>query len=161
MSTLEFNSANQRRKAAQMGNISASNDPNQQIVDVNEQLIQGAAIVGAGDMLGLDRDTTLRLAQRKQKMDEQRARQRKTRSERIGEAYPQSVVDDERIQEIDAQERAFQRESPQRSADPLELLQLGADEADLQQVRAGRIENIKQVDQAGGGEGGRQRRMLQ
>lgn len=161
MSTLEFNSANQRRKAAQMGNISASNDPNQQIVDVNEQLIQGAAIVGAGDMLGLDRDTTLRLAQRKQKMDEQRARQRKTRSERIGEADPQSVVDDERIQEIDAQERAFQRESPQRSADPLELLQLGADEADLQQVRAGRIENIKQVDQAGGGEGGRQRRRLQ
>lgn len=161
MSTLEFNSANQRRNAAQMGNISASNDPNQQIVDVNEQLIRGAEVIGAGDTLGLDRDTTLKLARRKQKMDELRKQQRKARSERQGSSNSRLFSDDERIQDIDAQERAFQKELPQRAADPLELLQLGADEADLQQVRAGRIENIKQVDQAGGGEGGRERRRLQ
>ena len=161
MSTLEFNSANQRRNAAQMGNISASNDPNQQIVDVNEQLIRGAEVIGAGDTLGLDRDTTLKLAQRKQKMDELRRQQRKARSERQSSSDARLLADDELIQDIDAQERAFQKESPQRAADPLELLQLGADEADLQQVRAGRIENIKQVDQAGGGEGGRERRRLQ
>jgi hypothetical protein len=161
VSTLEFNSANQRRNAAQMGNISASNDPNQQIVDVNEQLIRGAEVIGAGDTLGLDRDTTLKLAQRKQKMDELRRQQRKARSERQSSSDARLLADDELIQDIDAQERAFQKESPQRAADPLELLQLGADEADLQQVRAGRIENIKQVDQAGGGEGGRERRRLQ
>ena len=155
-----------------MGNISASNDPLQQGYDETAQLIKGAQVIGAGRELGLDDDTTLKLAARKQKMDERRKQQRRNRgvtaspSGRVtqraaqqGPALPMQL--DRQLAEIDANERRFQKEVPQRAADPLELLQLGADEADLQQIRAGKIENILQVDQAGGGEGGRARRRLE
>jgi hypothetical protein len=43
---------NKRRQAA-MGNVSASNDPQQQAHDSNEQLIKGAEVLGAGRTLGL------------------------------------------------------------------------------------------------------------
>ena len=144
-----------------MGNISASNDPLQQGYDETAQLIKGAQVIGAGRELGLDDDTTLKLAARKQKMDERRKQQRRSARGRREGIDTGSFTQDERIQEIDANEQRFQKEVPQRAADPLELLQLGADEADLQQIRAGKIENILQVDQAGGGEGGRDRRRLQ
>ena len=172
MSTLEFNGEQNQRNYAQMGNISASNDPLQQGYDETAQLIKGAQVIGAGRELGLDDDTTLKLAARKQKMDERRQQQRRNRgvtasptgrvtqrATQQGPALP--MQKDQRLSDIDANERRFQKESPQRAADPLELLQLGADEADLQQIRSGRIENILQVDQAGGGEGGRDRRRLQ
>ena len=155
-----------------MGNISASNDPLQQGYDETAQLIKGAQVIGAGRELGLDDDTTLKLAARKQKMDERRQQQRRNRGVtaspsgrvtqrdvQLGPALP--MQKDQRLSDIDANERRFQKEVPQRAADPLELLALGADEADLQQIRSGRIENILQVDQAGGGEGGRDRRRLQ
>ena len=161
MSTLEFNGEQNQRNYAQMGNISASNDPLQQGYDETAQLIKGAQVIGAGRELGLDDDTTLKLAARKQKMDERRKQQRRSAKSRREGIDTGSIAQDERIQEIDANEQRFQKEVPQRAADPLELLALGADEADLQQVRAGRIENILQVDQAGGGEGGRDRRRLQ
>lgn len=172
MSTLEFNGEQNQRNYAQMGNISASNDPLQQGYDETAQLIKGAQVIGAGRELGLDDDTTLKLAARKQKMDERRKQQRRNRGvdvsatgrvtqrdRQLGPALPMEL--DPQLADIDANERRFQKEVPQRAADPLELLQLGADEADLQQVRAGKIENILQVDQAGGGEGGRDRRRLQ
>lgn len=161
MSTLEFNGEQNQRNYAQMGNISASNDPLQQGYDETAQLIKGAQVIGAGRELGLDDDTTLKLAARKQKMDERRKQQRRSARGRRESIDTGSIAQDERIQEIDANEQRFQKEVPQRAADPLELLALGVDEADLQQVRAGRIENILQVDQAGGGEGGRDRRRLQ
>ena len=172
MSTLEFNGEQNQRNYAQMGNISASNDPLQQGYDETALLIKGAQVVGEGRELGLDDDTILKRAARKQKMDERRKQQRRARGvtvrpsgrvtqrdRQLGPALPMQL--DPQLAEIDANERRFQKEVPQRAADPLELLQLGADEADLQQVRAGRIENILQVDQAGGGEGGRDRRRLQ
>ena len=172
MSTLEFNGEQNQRNYAQMGNISASNDPLQQGYDETAQLIKGAQVIGAGRELGLDDDTTLKLAARKERMDERRRQQRRDRGvavspsgrvtqrdRQLGPALPMEL--DPQLAEIDANERRFQKEVPQRAADPLELLQLGADEADLQQVRAGKIENILQVDQAGGGEGGRDRRRLQ
>ena len=144
-----------------MGNMSASNDPLQQGYDETAQLIKGAQVIGAGRELGLDDDTTLKLAARKKKMDERRKQQKRSAKARREGTNTESFAQDQQIQEIDANERRFQKENPQRAADPLELLALGEDEADLQQVRAGRIENILQVDQAGGGEGGRDRRRLQ
>jgi len=182
VSTLEFNGEQNQRNYAQMGNISASNDPLQQGYDETAQIIKNAESIGAGRTLGLDDDTSLKLAlrkermeeedARKQKMDERREQQRRARGVTVspsgrvtqrdrqqGPALP--MQKDQRLADIDANERRFQKESPQRAADPFELLQLGADEADLQQIRAGKIENILQVDQAGGGEGGRDRRRLQ
>ena len=161
MSTLEFNGEQNQRNYAQMGNISASNDPLQQGYDETAQLIKGAQVIGAGRELGLDDDTTLKLAARKQKMDERRKQQRRSARARRQGSDAATVAQDERIQEIDTNEQRFQKEVPQRAADPFELLALGADEADLQQIRAGKIENILQVDQAGGGEGGRDRRRLE
>ena len=182
MSTLEFNGEQNQRNYAQMGNISASNDPLQQGYDETAQIIKNAESIGAGRTLGLDDDTSLKLAlrkermeeqaARKQKMDERRKQQRRARgvtvspSGRVTQSTPQQgpalpMQRDQRLADIDANEQRFQKEVPQRAADPLELLQLGVDEADLQQVRAGKIENILQVDQAGGGEGGRARRRLE
>lgn len=161
MSTLEFFDEENQRRIAELGNISASNDPLQQGYDETAQLIKGAQVIGAGRELGLDDDTTLKLAARKQRMDEARKQQRSNRSARKQGVTGESFANDEQIQEIDAAERRFQQENPLKAADPLSMLQLGADEADLQQIRAGKIENIQQVDQAGGGEGGRDRRRLQ
>ena len=161
MSTLEFNGEQNQRNYAQMGNTSASNDPLQQGYDETEKLIKNAGLFAAGETLGLDDVTVLKLGKRKEKMDELREQQRRSARARRQGSDAATVAQDERIQEIDANEQRFQKEVPQRAADPLELLALGADEADLQQVRAGRIENILQVDQAGGGEGGRDRRRLQ
>ena len=161
MSTLEFNGEQNQRNYAQMGNISASNDPLQQGYNETAQIIKNAESIGAGRTLGLDDDTSLKLALRKERMEELREQQRRSAKERREGSDAGSFTQDERIQEIDANEQRFQKEVPQRAADPLELLQLGADEADLQQIRAGKIENILQVDQAGGGEGGRDRRRLQ
>ena len=172
MSTLEFNGGQNQRRNAQMGNTSASNDPLQQGYDETEKLINNAGLFAAGETLGLDDDTVIKLGKRKEKMDELRQQQRRNRGvtasptgrviqrdAQLGPALP--MQQDQQLTDIDANERRFQKESPQRAADPLELLQLGADEADLQQIRAGKIENILQVDQAGGGEGGRDRRRLQ
>ena len=172
MSTLEFNGEQNQRNYAQMGNTSASNDPLQQGYDETEKLIKNAGLFAAGETLGLDDDTVLKLGKRKEKMDELREQQRRSRGvtasptgrviqrdAQLGPALP--MQQDQQLTDIDANERRFQKESPQRAADPFELLQLGADEADLQQIRAGKIESILQVDQAGGGEGGRDRRRLQ
>lgn len=154
-----------------MGNTSASNDPLQQGYDETEKIIKNAGLFAAGRTLGLDDDTSLKLGKRKEKMDELREQQRRARGISVSpsgtvirDADPinaRSFAQDEQIQDIDANEQRFQKEIPQRAADPFELLALGVDEADLQQIRAGKIENILQVDQAGGGEGGRDRRRLQ
>ena len=122
MSTLEFNGEQNQRNYAQMGNISASNDPLQQGYDETAQLIKGAQVIGAGRELGLDDDTTLKLAARKQKMDERRKQQRRSARSRKEGIDATSIAQDERIQEIDANEQRFQKEVPQRAADPLELL---------------------------------------
>ena len=104
MSTLEFNGEQNQRNYAQMGNISASNDPLQQGYDETAQLIKGAQVIGAGRELGLDDDTTLKLAARKQKMDERRKQQRRSAKGRREGTDASSIGQDERIQEIDANE---------------------------------------------------------
>ena len=65
-----------------MGNVSASNDPQQQVHDSNEQLIKGAEVLGAGRTLGLTDDETLD-TKRATLRREQRAR-RAQRGERAG-----------------------------------------------------------------------------
>ena len=65
-----------------MGNVSASNDPQQQVHDSNEQLIKGAEVLGAGRTLGLTDDETLD-TKRATMRREQRAR-RAQRAERAG-----------------------------------------------------------------------------
>ena len=88
-----------------------------------KKLIKGAAGIAAGRELGLDDMTTMQLM---------REKQRKARRERKG-LSDSSYRNDEQIQEIDAYEREFQRDKPQREANPYEQLEYGADEADLQQ----------------------------
>ena len=79
MSTLEFNGGQNQRRIAQMGNMSASNDPLQQGYDETAQLIKAAEVYAAGETLGVDDDTAVKLAARKKKMDERRAQQRRAR----------------------------------------------------------------------------------
>ena len=71
---------NKRRQAA-MGNISASNDPQQQVHDSNEQLIKGAEVLGAGRTLGLTDDEAIST-----KQATMRREQRKRRAERAERA---------------------------------------------------------------------------
>mgnify|MGYP003113298144 CR=1 FL=1 len=148
MSTLESRFDEFSRQAAGLGNISASNDPLLQQSDANEQLLKGAEAIAAGRTLGLSDDEALSLLSRKRKRELMREG---------SELFRDDVI----LQDIDAKEREFQREIPQRAADAGALIAYGQDEADLQQVSSGRIGDIKQVDQAGGGEGGRLRRRLE
>ena len=136
---------NKRRQAA-MGNISASNDPQQQVHDSNEQLIKGAEVLGAGRTLGLTDDETLTMKSRTQQRDSAREAQRSRARRRITDTENTLYLDDERIQEIDQKEREFQKDVPQRAMS-LESLEYGGDEADLQADIAG--------------EGDRRRRRLQ
>ena len=136
---------NKRRQAA-MGNISASNDPQQQVHDSNEQLIKGAEVLGAGRTLGLTDDETLTVKSRTQQRDSAREAQKSRARRRITDTENTLYLDDEKIQEIDQKEREFQRDIPQRAMS-LESLEYGGDEADLQ------------ADSAG--EGDRRRRRLQ
>ena len=66
---------NKRRQAA-MGNVSASNDPQQQAHDSNEQLIKGAEVLGAGRTLGLTDDEAISTKASTMRRDELRKQQR-------------------------------------------------------------------------------------
>ena len=94
---------NKRRQAA-MGNISASNDPQQQVHDRNEQLIQAGLALGAGETLGLTTDQTLALLAQKQQKDSAREAQKARARRRITDTENTLYLDDERIQEIDQKE---------------------------------------------------------
>ena len=74
----QIDDENQRRQAA-MGNISASNDPQQQVHDGNEQLIKGAEVLGAGRTLGLTDDEAIdtKLSTLRREQRERRARRGK------------------------------------------------------------------------------------
>ena len=67
-------------------------------------------------------------------------------------------ADDPEIQAIDQYEREFQAEKPIKDADLLAMAEFGEDQADLQQVSAGRIESLKAQDQSGIGEDNRDAR---
>ncbi len=58
-------------------------------------------------------------------------------------------IDDEVIQAIDQREREFQKDFPINEADLLGMSEFGSNEADLQQVSAGRIESLAALDAAG------------
>ena len=61
-------------------------------------------------------------------------------------------IDDEVIQAIDQREREFQKDFPTSEADLLAMGEYGGNEADLQQVSAGRIESLAAKDQSGIGD---------
>ena len=67
MSTLEFNGGLNNRRIVTTGNITASNDPAQLKHDLNEQLIKGAEVLAAGDLLGMPKDEALAKYREKQK----------------------------------------------------------------------------------------------
>ncbi len=61
-------------------------------------------------------------------------------------------IDDEQIKAIDEREREFQKDFPVGEADLLAMGEYGGNEADLQQVSAGRIESLAAKDQSGIGD---------
>ena len=64
---------------AALGNVSASNDPQQQVHDGNEQLIKGAEVLGAGRTLGLTDDEAIdtKISTLRREQREKRARRGK------------------------------------------------------------------------------------
>ena len=85
---------NKRRQAA-MGNVSASNDPQQQVHDNNEQLIKGAEVLGAGRTLGLTDDETLDTQQATMRREQRKRRaQRGERSQNEAAAREFLAQDD-------------------------------------------------------------------
>ena len=140
MSTLEFNGGLNNRRIVTTGNITASNDPAQLKHDLNEQLIKGAEVLAAGDLLGMPKDEAMK-RYREKKREEIRLR-------RLG-GDPSTVEDDEIIRQTRDYDRAFQKEMPQREADVFSDAEFGSNEADLQQVSSDRVESIQQQDQSG------------
>ena len=140
MSTLEFNGGLNNRRIVTTGNITASNDPAQLKHDLNEQLIKGAEVLAAGDLLGMPKDEAMK-KYREKKREEIKQR-------RLG-VDPSNVENDEIIRQTRDYDRAFQKEMPQREADVFSDAEYGRNEADLQQVSSDRVESIQQQDQSG------------
>ena len=109
-----------------------------------QQLIQGAELLAAGRALGLTDDETI---ETKRATIRRNIEQRRDRRE--GNTL---YLDDPVIQELDAEARALQKDKPIRDADLLGMAEYGSNEADLQQVSAGRVESLQAQDASGIGD---------
>ena len=114
-------------------------------------ITDGAQIAAAGKTLGLSPDESIEL-KRQSQMRAARQRQEAIRAQGGITEGNTLYADDERIRELDANEREFQKDFPIQEADLLGMSEYGSNEADLQQVSGGRIEGIKAVDASGIGE---------
>ena len=150
MSTLEFNGGLNNRRIVTTGNITASNDPAQLKHDLNEQLIKGAEVLAAGDLLGMPKDEAIKKYREKQKEEYlQKKMGREAYLKYKGKDFAVNVEDDELVRDSRNYERGFQKEMPQREADVFSDAEYGSNEADLQQVSSDRVESIQQQDQSG------------
>ena len=109
-----------------------------------QQLIQGAELLAAGRAEGLTDDEAI---EKKRATIRRNIEQRRDRRE--GNTL---YLDDPVIQELDAEARALQKDKPIKEADLLGMAEYGSNEADLQQVSAGRVESLQAQDASGIGD---------
>jgi len=113
-----------------------------------QQLIDGAHVLAAGRTLGLTDDQAIATKQQTMLAQQRKAQRNQYRRGGINEGNTLFFEDDV-IRELDAKEREFQRDKPQREADLLGMSEYGSNEADLQQVSAGRVSGLKAQDASG------------